>query len=131
MKVFLDTSLLSDAGLARSAKEIADGVETGSEFYVSAVTHFQLQWGYSMAGMSQAKYELFLDVTGTEVAPLTKTDVEEAASMKPGRADILDALIAATAKRYEANIWTFDRDFLSLLPKARVRLLRRSRDGER
>ena len=51
--------------------------------------------------------------------------------MKPRREDIPDALIAATAKRYEANVWTFDRDFLRLLPKAQVRLLRRSQDGER
>ena len=130
MKVFLDTSLLSDAGLARFAKEIADGVESGSTFCVSAVTHFQLQWGYSMAGMSQAKYDAFLDTTRTEVVPLTKTDAEEAASMRPGRDDIPDALIAATAKRYDASVWTLDRDFLRLLPKARVRLLRRPPDVE-
>jgi predicted nucleic acid-binding protein len=123
LKVFLDTSLLSDAGLARFAKEIADGVGTGSSFYVSAVTHFQLQWGYSMAGMSQTKYEVFLDATRTEVVPLTKTDAERAASMKPGRADIPDALIAATVKRYDASVWTLDRDFLKFLPKARVRIL--------
>ncbi|MDA4123146.1 MAG: PIN domain-containing protein [Thaumarchaeota archaeon] len=131
MKVFLDTSLLSDAGLAGFAKEIAEGVETGSTFYLSAITHFQLQWGYSMAGMSKAKYETFLSATKVEVAPLTKTDSEQAASMKPVEADIPDALIAATAKRYDATIWTYDKDFLKFLPKARVRLLRRSPEGER
>jgi len=124
LKIFLDTSLLSDSGLSEFGEEMVEQIVAGSSFYVSAVTHFQLLWGYSRAGMSPAKYEGFLEKTTTEVAPLTKADAKQAAGMKPGRADLLDALIAAAVDRYDATIWTLDRDFLKFLPKARVRLLR-------
>jgi predicted nucleic acid-binding protein len=43
--------------------------------------------------------------------------------MKPDRTDIADALIAATAKRYDASVWTLDKGFLKFLPKTRVRVL--------
>ena len=124
MKIFLDTSLLSDAGLSQFAEEIAERVAAGSSFYVSAVTHFQLLWGYSTAGMTPGAYEAFLEATKAEVVPLTKVDAAQAALMKPGREDLLDALIAATARRYDASVWTLDTDYLKFLPKARVRLLR-------
>lgn len=128
MKVFLDTSLLSDSGLSEFgeeiAEEIAEQVAAGGSFYVSSVTHFQLLWGYAVAGMPATGYESFLAATGTEVAPLTKTDAEQAAAMKPARGDLLDALIAAAVKRHDANVWTLDRDFLKFLPKTRVRLMR-------
>ena len=129
MKVFLDTSLLSDARLSEFGGEILDQIEAGSSFYVSSLTHFQLMWGYALAGMSPSSYQAFLRKTGTEVAPLTKADAELAAEMKPGRADLLDALIAATAKRYDATVWTLGRDFLRLMPETRVRVL--GSDGER
>ena len=74
MKIFLDTSLLSDAGLSQFAEEIAERVAAGSAFYVSAVTHFQLLWGYSTAGMTPGAYEAFLEATKAEVVPLTKVD---------------------------------------------------------
>ena len=35
-----------------------------------------------------------------------------------------DALIAATARRYDASVWTLDGDYLKFLPKARVRVMR-------
>jgi predicted nucleic acid-binding protein len=123
LKIFLDTSLLSDAGLSELGEEFAEQVGAGGSFYVSAVTHFQLMWGYSLAGMSPARYQAFLEATRTEVAPLTRLDAERAAAMRPGKTDLLDALIAAAVKRYEATIWTRDSDFLKFLPKASVRLI--------
>ena len=74
--------------------------------------------------MTPGAYEAFLEATKAEVVPLTKVDAAQAALMKPGREDLLDALIAATARRYDASVWTLDTDYLKFLPKARVRLLR-------
>ena len=124
MKIFLDTSLLSDAGLAEFGEQIALQVEEGSNFFVSSVTHFQLLWGYALAGMTPTGYEGFLEQTGTEVVPLTKLDAKEAAGLKPGASELLDALIAASVNRHDAELWTLDRDFLKLLPKARVHIFR-------
>jgi predicted nucleic acid-binding protein len=123
LKVFLDTSILSDSGLAEFGDRITEEVVEGNSFFVSSITHFQLLWGYSLAGMSAAGYEDFLEQTGTEVAPVTRQDSEHAATLKPNSSDLLDALIAASVGRYDASIWTFDRDFLKFLPKARVHLL--------
>jgi predicted nucleic acid-binding protein len=123
LKIFLDTSLLSDAGLSELGGEFAQEIEEGNTFYVSAVTHFQLMWGYSLAGMSPARYQAFLETTMTEVVPLTRLDAERAAAMKPGKTDLLDALIAAAVTRYGASIWTRDSDFLKFLPKTGVRLI--------
>jgi predicted nucleic acid-binding protein len=53
---------------------------------------------------------------------MTKTDAEMAAGFRPKRADILDAMIAASAKRYDASVWTNDKDFLKFLPENRVRV---------
>jgi predicted nucleic acid-binding protein len=124
LKIFLDTSLLSDSGLAEFGGQIVGQVVGGSSFYVSSITHFQLLWGYSLAGMAPARYEEFLEQTGTEVVPLTKLDAKEAAGLKPGAPDLLDSLIAASVNRYEANLWTLDKDFLRFVPKSRVHVFR-------
>ena len=54
-----------------------------------------------------------------------------AAEMRPGRADLLDALIAASAKGQDAVVWTRDADPLKFLPKESVRLFKRppAREG--
>lgn len=123
MRIFLDTSLLSDARLSGVAKKIAEQNLLGDEFYLSVITHFQLMWGYSIARRSPEKYGAFLRRARVEIAPLTKADAEEAAQMKPSKADLLDALIAACVKRYDAAVWTADRDFIKFLSKEKVRLL--------
>jgi len=79
-------------------------------------------WGYAIAGRSSTKYETFLRKTNMEIVPLSKSDAEEAASFKPTRTDLLDALIAASARRHNAVVWTNDRDFLKFLQKDSVRL---------
>lgn len=122
MKIFLETSLLSDANIAEISKEILEKYLAGDQFYISALTHFQLLWGYSIAKRSPERYENFLVKTRTEIASLTKLDAEEAARMKPIRNDLLDALIASCVKRYDGNIWTRDRDFFKFLPRSKVRL---------
>jgi predicted nucleic acid-binding protein len=122
LKIFLDTSLLSDSGLSEFGEGVVREVLDGSSFYVSAISHFQLMWGYTTAGMSAERYERFLDGTSAEVVPLTRLDAEHASELKPSKADLLDALIASSVRRYDAIIWTRDSDFLKFLPKAKVRL---------
>jgi predicted nucleic acid-binding protein len=123
MRVFLDTSVLSDLKLSDVGAEIVKRRLAGDEFYLSVITHFQVLWGYRSAGLSSEKYERLLEVGEIEISALTRTDVEAAAEMKPKKSDLLDALIAASVQRYDASIWTGNRDFLSLLPKNRVRLV--------
>lgn len=123
MRVFLDTSLLSDLRLADLSMEIAQSRLSGTEFYISVISHFQIMWGYSIAGREPDKYMKFIKKAAVEIAPLTKLDAEEAAQMKPTRRDLLDALISTTVKRYDASIWTLDHDFLRFLPEGRVRLI--------
>ncbi|MGH9922071.1 MAG: type II toxin-antitoxin system VapC family toxin [Nitrososphaerales archaeon] len=124
MKIFLETSLLSDISLAKLSEEIVQRRSSLDEFCVSALTHFQILWGYALARRSTEKYDKFIKSISIEVVPLTKLDSEEASRMKPSKKDLIDALIAATAKRYEALVWTEDSDFLKFLPKDRVRLLK-------
>lgn len=123
MRIFLDTSVLSDLKLSDVGSEIVRRRQAGDEFYLSVITHFQVMWGYRSAGLSSERYERLLDVGEIEISALTRTDVEAAAEMKPKKSDLLDALIAASVQRYDASIWTGDRDFLSMLPKNRVRLV--------
>jgi predicted nucleic acid-binding protein len=123
MRVFLDTSVLSDLKLSEVGSEIVKRRQAGDEFYLSVITHFQVMWGYSSAGLSSEKYERLLEVAEIEISTLTRTDVEVAAEMKPKKSDLLDALIAASVERYDASIWTGDRDFLRLLPRNRVKLV--------
>ncbi|HEV2390081.1 MAG TPA: PIN domain-containing protein [Nitrososphaerales archaeon] len=115
--------MLSDLKLSDVGSEIVKRRQAGDEFYLSVITHFQVMWGYRSAGLSSEKYERLLEVGEIEISALTRTDVEAAAEMKPKKSDLLDALIAASVQRYDASIWTGDRDFLSLLPKNRVRLV--------
>jgi len=122
LKVFLDTSILSDEKRDSTRAELLKASDTGLQLYVSAISHFQILWGYAIAQMSPTNYHRFLEIAGVEVAPLIGADVEEAAKMKPSRADILDALIASTARRYGAVVWTGDKDFLKFLPKSKVRM---------
>jgi len=124
LKIFLDTSLLSDSHLLTISKELLDSQQSGNNtFYISAVTHFQLMWGYLTAGIPPDKYVTFLNKVQIEVAPLTKTDAENAANFKPSRTNLLDALIASSAKRYNATVWTRDKDFRKFLPEHKVHIL--------
>ncbi len=123
MKIFLDTSLLSDSYLLTISKELIDSQRLGNNvFYISTITHFQIMWGYLTAGLPPDKYMAFLNKIRVEVAPLTKTDAENAANFKPNRTDLLDALIASSVKRYNAIVWTRDKDFLKFLPEHKVRI---------
>lgn len=115
--------MLSDLKLSDVGAEIVKRRLAGDEFYLSVVTHFQVMWGYRSAGLPSEKYERLLEVGEIEISTLTRADVEAAAEMKPKKSDLLDALIAASVQRYDASIWTGDKDFLSLLPKSRVRLV--------
>ena len=123
MRIFLDTSLLSDLKLLTVSDQIVKRRLEGDEFCLSVITHFQILWGYFSAGLPTERYERLLDVTEMGISPLTKLDAEEAARMRPKRDDLLDALIAASVKRQNATIWTRDDDFLKFLPKAKVNLL--------
>ena len=123
MRIFLDTSVLSERTLSKVGDELVRRRLAGDEFYLSVVTHFQLMWGYLSAGLPSQRYERLLEVIEIAISPVTKLDVEEAARMKPQRSDLLDALIAASVKRHDASVWTSDRDFLKFLPKGRVKLV--------
>ena len=122
MRIFLDTSLLSDRSLLNLRDEIVRHLARDDTFHESVITHFQIIWGYAIAGRSPVRYENFLRKTGMEIVPLTKSDADDAANFKPIRADLLDALIAASARRHKAIIWTADKDFLKFLPKSGVRI---------
>ena len=123
MKVFLDTSVLSDENREGTRAELLKASAAGSELYISSISHFQILRGYILAKMSAANYHEFLEMAGVGIAPIIKADAEEAAKMKPSKTDLLDALIASSAKRYGATVWTGDKDFLKFLPKSKVRVM--------
>ena len=102
------------------ATEIADRVLSGDVFSVSVLTHFEILWGYRRAELSTANYQAFLSKLDIDVTPLTQEDAVLAASKKPGKEKLVDALVAATVSRYDASIWTKDADFLKFLPKQKV-----------
>jgi len=123
LKVFLDTSILSDDKRESTRAEMLRASGTGLQLYVSAISHLQILWGYFTAKVPSANYDKFLEIAGVEVAPFIRADAEEAAKMKPSKTDLLDALIASSAKRYGATVWTGDKDFLKFLPKSKVRVM--------
>lgn len=87
---------------------------------MSVLTHFEILWGYIRDDLSTANYEAFLSKLDIDVTPLTQEDAVLAASKKPGKDKLVDALVAATVSRYDASIWTKDADFLRFLPKEKV-----------
>ncbi len=108
MRIFLETSLLSDAELFGVSKLVLDHYVMGDQFFISSISHFQIEWGYSKAKKSSEQYKRFLRDFGVEIIPLTKLDAEEAAAMDPTERDILDALIASTVKRHDGILWSED-----------------------
>jgi predicted nucleic acid-binding protein len=109
--------VLSDELFSEISVTLTERIVKGDEFYISVVTHFEIMWGYALAGMGSKNYEAFLNDLGIEIAYLSKVDVEKAANFKPSKKDVLDALIASTALRYDAKIWTFNKaDFKNFLP---------------
>jgi predicted nucleic acid-binding protein len=90
---------------------------------VSVLTYAQIRWGYQTAGLPTVKYDSFLSRLRIDIAPLVQEDAAFAARKKPKRDDLVNALIAATVIRYEAVIWTKDRDFLEFLPKEKVSVM--------
>lgn len=122
LKVVLDTSVLSDPGLDFIARELKRNPEM--EFSVSVITHFEILWGYELAHREPIKYEKFLRVTRADILPFLQTDAEVGAKWRPEPQDIRDALVAATAKRHDAIVWTRDSGFLKFLSREHVRLIR-------
>ena len=123
MRIFLDTSVLSHRSLSKLTSMLVDRVLSGDNFLVSVLTHFEILWGYRKTGLPATRYEAFLTKLGIDVAPLSQEDAVQAASWKLTREKLVDALIAATASRYEASIWTKDSDFLQFLTKERVTII--------
>jgi len=123
LRIFLDTSILSDVSLTALADKLAERVTSGDTLLISTLTHFQILWGYRRASLPTTRYEAFLKKLGVEVAPLVAEDAALAAQRKPRREDLVDALISATANRYGAIVWTKDEDFLQFLPKEKVNLI--------
>ena len=122
MRIFLDTSLLSDAELSKVSELVLDRYVKGAQFFISSISHFQIEWGYSTSNRSSEKYKEFLRAFRIEVVPLTKLDAEEAAKMQPSEGDVLNALIASEVRRHDGFLWTHDRDFLKFLPKSKVQI---------
>lgn len=63
MKVFLETSLLSDTKLKELSEEIVQA-RSSFEFRISVLTHFQILWGYTLANRSDEKYDAFIKRIG-------------------------------------------------------------------
>ena len=103
-----------------------DRVVCGDEFLVSALTHFEILWGYRKAGLATERYDAFLSKLEINVAPLLEEDAVFAANKKPGREKLVDALIAATVSRYDSLIWTRDTDYLRFLPKEKVVIIQQT-----
>lgn len=121
MKIFLDTSILSDADLLTLKAEL---VHMSDEFCMSALTHFEILLGYSTVGKDSANYRNLLEGLKIDVVPVTREDSEKASRMNPSKKDFVDSLVAASAKRYGAVMWIKDSDFLKFLPEDSVRLIR-------
>ena len=109
--------------MSELAPKLAESVLSGDEFFVSVLTHFQVLWGDRMAGIGATKYESFVSKLGIGIAPLTEEDAALASRMKPARNDLVGSLICATVARYDATMWTRDKDFLRYLPKEIVKML--------
>ena len=122
-RVFLDTSVLSQKSLNELAKKLSECVSSGDQFLISVLTHFEVLWGYRTANLGSSHYEEFLDKLHVEVASLLHEDAMLAASKKPTKGKLVDALIAATVARYNANVWTRDRDFAQFLPEEKITFL--------
>jgi predicted nucleic acid-binding protein len=123
MRIFLDTSVLSHKSLGELADKLAEQATQGDEFMISVLTHFELLWGYRKANLASSHYENFLEKLGVDVVPLLEEDVMFAADRKPRKEKLVDALIAATVSRYDAIVWTRDRDFHHFLPQEKVTIL--------
>lgn len=123
MRIFLDTSVLTHRSLGKLATNLVDRVLSGDKFLVSALTHFEILWGYRKAGLPTTRYETFLAKLAIDIVPLVEDDAVLAANRKPSREKVVDALIAATAIRYDASVWTKDADFLQFLPVEKVTIV--------
>lgn len=126
MRIFLDTSILSEADLPLLIERITENYSHGDRFFISSLVHSQIEWGYFKARRSSSKYREFLSAFEVEVIPLTKTDSEKAASLKLQDGGVLDALIASTVSRLNGFLWTEDRDFLRFLPRQKLKFFRTS-----
>lgn len=122
-RIFLDTSILSNRSLNELATKLSERVSSGDQLLISVLTHFEVLWGYRTAKLSSSNYDNFLDKLHVEVAPLLDEDAVLAAVKKPKKGMLVDALIAATVTRYDAILWTKDRDFGQFLPDEKITLL--------
>lgn len=122
-RIFLDTSVLSHKSLSELANNLSERASLGDELLISVLTHFEVLWGYLIANLGSSHYENFLKKLHVEVAPLLEEDAVLAAGKKPRKGKLVDALIAATVARYDATVWTKDRDFAHFLPEERIIIL--------
>ena len=123
VRIFLDTSILSHKSLGELANRLAEHVSNGDELFISVLRHFEIIWGYMTANLAPSNYREFLEKLGVSVVALLEEDAIFAAEKKPEKRKLVDALIAATVNRYDAFVWTKDRDFKHFLPKEKIRIL--------
>lgn len=121
MEVFLDTSMLSDPDLSLLTEKLEKNPEL--KFCVSAITHFEILWGYHISDRNPTAYRRFIRTADVRIESLLQTDAETSAKWEPEPGDIRDSLIAATVKRREASLWTKDDDFLDFLSEEEVKII--------
>ena len=122
-RIFLDTSVLSHKSLNELGGKLAERVAQGDRFLISVLTHFEVLWRYGKANLPSSHYGDFLLKLGVEVVPLLEEDALLASEKKHGKNELVDALVAATVARYDAFVWTKDRDFNQFLPEERITIL--------
>jgi hypothetical protein len=85
MRIFLETSVPNNSDLSKVSELVLQRHVKGDQIFHLSFSHFQIYWGYSIAGRSPQKYKEFLNAFGVELAPPTKRDAQEAAGMRPER----------------------------------------------
>lgn len=123
MRIFLDTSVLSQKSLSELAENLAERVVQGDRFLISVLTHFEVLWGYRKANLASSHYDDFLMKLDVDVVPLLEEDALLAADKKPGKNKLVNALVAATVTRYDAFVWTRDHDLSQFLPEEKITIL--------
>lgn len=111
--IFIDTNVFikifnKEENYEKTIECLVKIKESGWNFKISCIVHFEILWGFELYGGNVEKYWNIIREFEIDIVPLTKNDVELASKLCRSKSRIRDYFIGATVMNRNSFLLTYN-----------------------
>ena len=111
--IFIDTNVFikifnKEENYEKTIECLVKIKESGWNFKISCIVHFEILWGFEIYGGNVEKYWNIIREFEIDIVPLTKNDVELASKLCRSKSRIRDYFIGATVMNRNSFLLTYN-----------------------